>query len=59
MEITPGVTHQIENDGTLVISNVNRSRDQGRYSCYAENFLGTAQAESIASVLGKITLIVG
>ncbi|XP_068715034.1 hemicentin-1-like [Montipora foliosa] len=57
VEITPGVTYQIESEGTLVISNVNRSRDQGRYSCYAQNFLGTALAESIASVLESTQII--
>ena len=53
MEITPSVTYQIENDGTLVISNVNRSRDEGRYACYAENVLGHATENSRATVFGK------
>ncbi|XP_068714977.1 fibronectin type III domain-containing protein-like [Montipora foliosa] len=52
IEITPGVTYQIESDGTLVISNVQRSRDEGRYACYAENFLGDDVAESNAIVYG-------
>ncbi|XP_068713129.1 fibronectin type III domain-containing protein-like [Montipora foliosa] len=56
-EITPGVTYQIENDGTLVISNVNRSRDEGRYACYAENFLGHATENSRATVFEKTRII--
>lgn len=57
VEITPGVTYQIESDGTLVIGNVQRSRDQGKYLCYAENFLGNDSAESIAIVYEKTRII--
>ncbi|XP_068759670.1 fibronectin type III domain-containing protein-like [Montipora capricornis] len=57
VEITPGVTYQIENDGTLVIINVQRSRDEGRYACYAENFLGDDLAESTAIVYKKTRII--
>ncbi|XP_068738238.1 fibronectin type III domain-containing protein-like [Montipora capricornis] len=57
VEITPGVTYQIESDGTLVISNVQRSRDQGKYACYAESFLGNALAENTAIVYEKTRII--
>ncbi|XP_068757845.1 fibronectin type III domain-containing protein-like [Montipora capricornis] len=57
VNITPGVTYQIENDGTLVISNVQRRRDQGKYACYAENFLGSDLAESTAIVYEKTRII--
>ncbi|XP_068713298.1 fibronectin type III domain-containing protein-like [Montipora foliosa] len=58
VDITPGVTYQIESDGTLVISNVQRSRDQGKYLCYAENFLGNDSAESTATVYEQKEVVI-
>ncbi|KAF7467747.1 hypothetical protein GHT09_000794 [Marmota monax] len=44
-------------DGTLVIRNISRS-DEGKYTCFAENFMGKANSTGILSVRDatKITL---
>ncbi|XP_012934086.1 contactin-2 isoform X2 [Heterocephalus glaber] len=44
-------------DGTLVIRNISRS-DEGRYTCFAENFMGKANSTGVLSVRDatKITL---
>lgn len=44
-------------DGTLTIRNISRS-DEGRYTCFAENFMGKANSTGILSVRDatKITL---
>ena len=53
-EIKSGVNgYTIEQDGTLVISKVERNQHAGKFSCYAENFLGNATDEGMATVYGK------
>ena len=52
-ELTMSPPYRLESDGTLVISNVERSRDAGQYKCSATNFLNTAEATAQATVLGK------
>ena len=52
-EIKSGYGYSIEQDGTLVISKVERSQHKGKFSCYAKNFLGNATAEGTATVYGK------
>uniref|UniRef100_A0A2K6LEZ4 Contactin 2 n=1 Tax=Rhinopithecus bieti TaxID=61621 RepID=A0A2K6LEZ4_RHIBE len=44
-------------DGTLIIRNISRS-DEGKYTCFAENFMGKANSTGILSVRDatKITL---
>lgn len=39
-------------DGTLIIRNISRS-DEGKYTCFAENFMGKANSTGILSVRGK------
>lgn len=39
-------------DGTLTIRNISRS-DEGRYTCFAENFMGKANSTGILSVRGE------
>ena len=52
-EIIMTSPYRLESDGTLVISNVQRSRDAGQYKCSAANFLATAEATAEATVLRK------
>jgi len=52
-EIKSGNGYTIEQDGTLVISKVERSQHAGKFSCYAQNLLGNATAEGMATVYGK------
>ena len=39
-------------DGTLIIRNVSRS-DEGKYTCFAENFMGKANSTGTLSVRGE------
>lgn len=39
-------------DGTLIIRNISRS-DEGKYTCFAENFMGKANSTGILSVRGE------
>ncbi|KAM7335911.1 hypothetical protein ACRRTK_004404 [Alexandromys fortis] len=47
----------VTSDGTLIIRNISRS-DEGKYTCFAENFMGKANSTGILSVRDatKITL---
>ncbi|KAL4693803.1 hypothetical protein H8959_013068 [Pygathrix nigripes] len=40
-------------DGTLIIRNISRS-DEGKYTCFAENFMGKANSTGILSVRGAL-----
>lgn len=42
----------VTSDGTLIIRNISRS-DEGKYTCFAENFMGKANSTGILSVRGK------
>ena len=53
----PGVLHPccrvtVTPDGTLIIRNVSRS-DEGKYTCFAENFMGKANSTGTLSVRGE------
>ena len=37
----------------MIIDNVDKSRDEGDYKCFAENFLGSDEATGKATVLGE------
>ncbi|KAL8179029.1 UNVERIFIED_CONTAM: Contactin-2 [Gekko kuhli] len=52
---SPSIT--ITPDGTLIIQNISKS-DEGKYTCFAENFMGKANSTGILSVRDatKITL---
>lgn len=39
-------------DGTLIIRNISKP-DEGKYTCFAENFMGKANSTGILSVRGK------
>lgn len=39
-------------DGTLIIRNISRS-DEGKYTCFAENFMGKANSTGTLSVRGE------
>uniref|UniRef100_G1P8I9 Contactin-2 n=1 Tax=Myotis lucifugus TaxID=59463 RepID=G1P8I9_MYOLU len=43
-------------DGTLIIRNISRS-DEGKYTCFAENFMGKANSTGILSVRADATKI--
>lgn len=44
-------------DGTLIIQNISKS-DEGKYTCFAENFMGKANSTGILSVRGKFFFLV-
>lgn len=39
-------------DGTLILQNISKS-DEGKYTCFAENFMGKANSTGILSVRGR------
>ena len=47
--------YRIEHEefSTLIIDKVDENRDEGPYTCYAENFLGNATETATATVLGE------
>ena len=45
-------SYTLDADGSLLINNV-KDGNSGRYTCMAENYLGTANATANAIVLGK------
>ena len=53
--LTSSPPYKIEHGkfSTLIIDNVNKTRDEGIYKCYAENFLGNNEATATATVLGE------
>ena len=53
--LTSSPPYRIEHGefSTLIIDNVDQNRDEGLYTCYAENVLGHAEATARATVLGK------
>lgn len=42
----------ITTDGTLILQNISKS-DEGKYTCFAENFMGKANSTGILSVRGR------
>lgn len=58
-EIKSGNGYTIEQDGTLVITKVERSQHAGKFSCYAQNFLGNATAEGMATVYDRTRIVRG
>ena len=53
--LTSSPPYRIEHGefSTLIIDKVDENRDQGSYTCYAENFLGNATETATATVLGE------
>ena len=53
--LTSSPRYRIEHGefSTLIIDKVDENRDEGPYTCYAENFLGNATETATATVLGE------
>ena len=53
--LTSSPLYRIEHGefSTLIIYKVDENRDEGPYTCYAENFLGNARETATATVLGE------
>lgn len=55
-EIIEGEQYEIQDDGTLVIKNVTRKRDDGIYKCVADTpDVGRDEAKSTVTVTGELT----